>query len=94
MSKDIGRLLEAVNAGHVAARTLDDLAPFLDRRAAEAEDRVFSILSRGEALPVDLAVQAWYDKYAVVSLRKALANAVKRGQNASAKVDFNGGTNG
>ncbi len=82
----IDRALAVVGDGKLAERTLTDIAPFLEHQGAAINERVYSVLRRGETLSVDLAVQAWYDKWALVQLQNSLVKAVKQGHNASARV--------
>lgn len=86
---DIDRELENVIRGRMASNSLGFLEPILFEMEDRVDRRVFKQLVAGKGLTPDQALQAWYEKAAIVQLRERLQQLANSGKSAGRRVQEN-----
>ena len=74
--------LTTLGVGHQATQELPLTEELLVKLERAIDTRVFSTLTRGDALDPTVAVQAWVEKFAYRQLRRRLTQRVVMGQTA------------
>lgn len=83
---DLDRDMEHVIRGRIAGSSLQALEPILYDLEARVDRRVMKQLAAGKGLTPDQALQAWYEKFAIVQFREQLQKLANSGQSAGIRL--------
>lgn len=80
------RDIEHVVRGRVATNTLNAVLPILADLEQAVDVKVMRQIKAGKGLTEQQALQAWYEKAAIVQLRERLTQMGNSGKSAAARI--------
>ncbi len=72
--------------GQEAERMMRLLGPQAEEAMLAVDRRIFALLKSGQGISVDVALQAWYEKYALHTVFASLTRSARAGHGAAARL--------
>lgn len=82
----LDRLFVSRQRGEIAEVTLKQVGGDLDALEKACENRIYSLIAKN-ALTPELALQAWFEKSSITSLRRRLTNQRQQGRLANKHLE-------